>query len=256
MDCPSQLTLEEFLMDGGKDAVEEHVASCEGCTQRLAEMRRLSGEFRRVVYPDTAPSVLASVERAPRLASLLRPPRLSTLLRWLSAPALATAVAACMLLFVGHGPVDPAAPDGGYVGAKGEPITLAVFARTLDGAEPLTDGGRVEPGTALRFEVRAPGDACRLWLVSIDELARVSRLYPPAGAAVPHTGGAVPGGVLLDDRTGPERVFAVCSREPIEYSVVERAARAAARRGVRAARELSGLPHGALQTTVLLEKAR
>src|SRR5512133_128245 len=125
MACPSELMLEEFLMDGTCAAIGDHVAACVGCTQRLAEMRRLSGEFRRIVYPDTAPAVLDSVAR---------PYSLPMLLRWLSAPTLAAAAVASILLFVGRAPIDLSAPDQNYVGTKGEQIVLTVFARTLDGA--------------------------------------------------------------------------------------------------------------------------
>jgi hypothetical protein len=93
----------------------------------------------------------------------------------------------------------------------------------------------------------------------VDGRGEVSRLFP-AGGDVPATvtgGATLPGGAALDGEPGPERLYAVCSPEPIPYDRVERSVRTAMagdggalRRGGR----LPGLPAGAAQATVLVEK--
>ena len=249
--CPSQLNLEEYLLDPKGASIGEHVEACARCGEQLAEMRRLTSVFERIVYPETAGAVLDSVERRPWVRILMR---------YLAAPALVGAAATCALMLItGVGTHRDVSPNDDYVGTKGASMGLTVFARTLDGSQALADGSQVRPGTALRFEVRAPGEACRLWLVSIDGLGHVSRLYPTTGTAMPHSGGPLPGGVFLDDRTGPERFYAVCSREPLDYAVVERATHEVGAGGdcrVREAQVLGGLPRDAEQASLLLEKAR
>ncbi len=248
--CPSQLALEEYLLDPDTVPIGEHVDACARCGEQLAEMRRLTAVFQRVVYPETADAVLDSIERAPWFRRIMK---------LLTAPALVGAAATCgLILLVGRFAVADRPADD-YVGTKGATLGLTVFARTLDGAEALADGSSVRPGTALRFDVRSPSNGCSLWLLSIDDLGHVSRLYPASGAPVTHHGGPLPGGVFLDDRTGPERFYAICSPAPIDYAVVERAARQAGAGGdrrVRQAQVLGGLPRDAAQATLLLEKTR
>jgi hypothetical protein len=237
--CPSDLQLEEMLVAGEASAHTGHVASCEGCGARVDEMRRLGEEFRREVYPLTVDAVTNAVARPRRR-------------RWLLLLAPLPALGAAAIAFL----VAPRTPPPDYVGMKGGDLVLGVFAQTPGGAHALADGEQVPAGASLRFQVRSAGP-CRLWLVSIDAAGQVSRLYPVSGEAEVVAPGALPGGAVLDGRPGPERIFAVCSRRPLGFEDVERAARTAAGGGeeaVRATRLLSGLPAESLQATLLLEK--
>ncbi len=237
--CPSDLELEAYLLDAEHSRAAAHVETCARCQARLAEMRRVGDEFRRVVYPATVDAV---VERS-------RGGRRSR--RWLVALApVAAAAAAAAFLLLG--------PSGDYVGVKGGELALAVFVAGPDGARGVADGATIPANAALRFQVR-PAHSCRLWLVSVDASGQVSRLYPPAGdeaAAVAAPGGPLPGGAILDGRPGPERIFAVCTERALPFAAVERSAQAGGRgaSAVRASNGLSGLPRGALQATLLLEK--
>ncbi|HEX9052482.1 MAG TPA: DUF4384 domain-containing protein, partial [Anaeromyxobacter sp.] len=164
---------------------------------------------------------------------------------------LGAAAAAAVLLVL-------ARPPAGHVGTKGGGLGLSVFVSDGAAARAVTDGEAVPAGAAVRFQVR-PARACRLWVVSVDGAGQVSRLFPPTGdsAAALETASTLPGGARLDGRAGPERIFAVCSPAPLLYADVERAAQASAAGGegpLRAARALPGLPPGAAQATVLLEK--
>jgi hypothetical protein len=235
--CPSDLGLERHLQDPARSALAAHLAACPACRERVARMEAEAEEFRRFVYPAT----VGAVEDAAEKAAGWRPWRLAL---WLAPVAAAAAVA----LMWG--------PGSDYVGAKGFPFTA--WLADPAGARAVTDGGEVPAAGALRFRVQPPAP-CRLWIVSVDSGGQVSRLYPAEGegGAEVRQGGALPGGAVLDGRPGPERLFAVCATGPIPFARVEQAARAAAGGGagaVRSGKMLPGLPRGAVQATLLLEK--
>ncbi|HEY6106753.1 MAG TPA: DUF4384 domain-containing protein, partial [Anaeromyxobacteraceae bacterium] len=190
------------------------------------------------------PATVGAVEEAAERAAGRRRWRLPLLL----APVAAAAAAVALM----WGP----SPD--YVGPKGFPFTAWLAGPA--GARAVGDGGEVPAAGALRFRVQPPVP-CRLWVVSVDAVGQVSRLYPAEGqgegGAEVREGGALPGGAVLDGRPGPERLFAVCAREPLPFARLERAVRDAAAGGagaVRSGKVLGGLPRGAVQATLLLEK--
>jgi len=242
--CASELALEAHLFDPARSRVRTHVASCGSCRSRLARMQQEGEEFRRFVEPRTIERVVTRVQ-APaargwkRVLQLLVP-----------AGGLAAAAAALLLL--------SPRPPSDYMGAKGTALSLQVFVGSAEGVRELADGESVPAGSLLRFRV-ATGQPCQLWLLSADALGAVSRLYPPDGdrpAAV--TGGTtLPGGVALDGQAGPERLYAVCSPDPLPLAAVLAATRSAAAGGGDALRRtgrLPGLPPAAAQATLLVEK--
>lgn len=236
--CPSDLALERHLQDPDRSALAAHLPGCPACRERIARMEAQAEEFRRFVYPAT----VGAVEEAAARAAGRRRWRLSL---WLA--PLAAAAAALALWW---GPADD------YVGVKGFPFTA--WLADAAGARAVEDGGEVPAAGALRFRVQPPAP-CHLWIVSVDSGGQVSRLYPAQGegGADLRQGGALPGGAVLDGRPGPERLFAVCAREPVPFARVERAARAVGAGGagaVRSGKVLAGLPRGAVQATLLLEK--
>ncbi|HEY6104842.1 MAG TPA: DUF4384 domain-containing protein [Anaeromyxobacteraceae bacterium] len=236
--CPSDLALERHLQDPARSALAPHLGACPACRERVARMEAEAEEFRRFVYPAT----VGAVEDAAEKVAGRRPWRLAL---WLAPAAAAAAVVALMW-----------GPGSDYVGTKGFPFTAWLAGPA--GARAVTDGGEVPAAGALRFRVQPPAP-CRLWIVSVDSGGQVSRLYPAEGegGAEVRQGGALPGGAVLDGRAGPERLFAVCAPEPIPFARVEQAARAVAAGGagaVRSGKVLPGLPRGAVQGTLLLEK--
>jgi hypothetical protein len=241
--CPSDLRLELYAFGVEHSQATSHIESCSGCQRRLEEMQEATATFRREVYPATRERILESGRGWRRAFD------------WLQArapvPVLAAGAAALLL-------AKPAGPPGDYVGAKGGSLGMTVFAQTVDGAQPLADGSPVPASAALRFHLSVAGP-CKLWLVSVDETATVSRLYPAAGdsAATISAAGPLPGGAVLDGNKGPERIFAVCAPEPMPFAELERAVRKAAAGGpeaVRRARPLSEVPGGTSQVTLLIEK--
>ncbi len=253
MRCPSDLMLEKHLLGRSAPWVREHVPSCQGCRGRLDAMRQLGNEFRCQVYP-------ATVDQVVEAGRLARPwARWWAALRGVLAPASAIATAAVLALVVamtGVGSV--AGPSPEYVGSKGAPLSLTVFAEAPGGSRLLADGEVVGAGAALRFQIHSSAE-CRLWILSVDSSGEVSRLYPAIGdgGAEITASGLLPGGAVLDGRDGPERLYAVCSSTPLGFDEVARSVRAAAGGGAEAVRNagaLRGIAGGVTQATVLVEK--
>lgn len=245
---PSELALERHLLDPAASPVRGHVEGCARCAARLAEMKRQGEEFLQFVFPATVEKVEEAAEKGARRFSWIQ----------IFAPISAVAAGAAALFLL----VQPAS-DGfpaGYDGIKGSGgVGLSVFLNGASGAHAAREGEAVPAAGAMRFRIQVTRDPCHLWIVSVDAAGQVSRLFPTQGdgGALVATRFEIPGGALLDGKTGPERVFAICTRQPIFYAAVERAVQAAAARGeaaVRGVRTVPGLPDGTAQASVLLEK--
>ena len=119
--CPSELALEQYLLQPERSASSAHVTGCNSCQARLVEMRQEGDEFRRSVYPRTLDAVL---ERAQGKRVWVR---------WLwlvPAPVLA---AAAMLIVA-----RPSTPADDYSGTKGAGLGLAIYS---DGAAGMLASG-------------------------------------------------------------------------------------------------------------------
>jgi len=238
--CPSDLRLEAHLLDARASGLTAHLEGCAGCQARLHRMEAEGEHFRRFVFPATVDAVVDAARPARRTS-------------WFAAFVPAAAVAGAGLLVF----LSPA-PPADYVGLKGDALGLTVFVGAPEGARAVADGASIPAASALRFQIRS-STPCRLWIVSVDAAGQVSRLYPPWGdeGAEVESARPLPGGAVLDGRPGPERVFAVCTAQPLSLHDLEAAGRAVASGGgdgVRRARQLDGLPDGALQASLLLEK--
>jgi hypothetical protein len=239
--CPSDLRLERHLLDPQRSGLAPHLAACERCRARLAEMERQGEDFRRFVYPATVDAV---VERA-------RPRRP----RWLALVAVPVAAAAAAAVFL----LVPRSPSPDYLGAKGG-LALSVYVATDGGARAVGEGERVPADAAVRFQVH-PAAPCRLWVASVDAGGTISRVFPPGkggtGAELPPGAAALPGGAVLDGKPGPERFYAICVPAGIVWPEIVRAVADAAGKGpeaVRAPGALRGLPKGTAAASVLVEK--
>jgi hypothetical protein len=196
--------------------------------------------FRRFVLPATLDSVLE--KNAPRRRKA-----------WTWLFAIAPAAAAIALVVA----LRPPRPADDYVGPKGG-MGLVAYVNAPGGANLVRDGQAVRPSAALRFTVN-PGGSCNLWIVSVDESGQVSRIYPAAGNdGEPVSGKRVtlPGGAVLDGRTGLERFYGVCSPAPLAYDDVVKCVQNSVHgpADVRKGPALTGLPKGARQVSLLVEK--
>ncbi|MFL5291219.1 MAG: hypothetical protein ACJ79U_06850 [Myxococcales bacterium] len=242
---PSELAMEAYLLDPERSSLSDHLGGCETCKARLARMEKEGEDFRRFVLPATLDRVVEANSR-----------RRFSLNGWMMAVPAMAAAAVLAVLVLPKTP-DPEGPPEDYIGVKGG-LGLVVYTTSERGATTVSDGAKVNPRAALRFKVR-PGNTrpCNLWLLSIDEAGQVSRIYPTEGEEGAHIAQPtpLPGGAMLDGKTGFERLYAVCSPVPIAYGQVESAVRASMSSGsIRKAMLLAGLPKGAAQTTVLLDK--
>ena len=237
---PSELALEAYLLDRETSPVAPHLGGCEHCRARVARMEREGEDFRRFVLPATLDAVLE--KNAPQR----RKPWL-----WLLGIAPVAAVAALIVVVT-----RPEQPPDDYVGEKGG-MSLVAYLGAPGGAKMVLDGQAVSPSSALRFSV-APHGRCNLWIVSVDESAQISRIYPAQGdgGAPVSKQGALPGGAVLDGRAGLERFYAVCSPAPLGYDALTKSVRASVRGAddLRKGPALSGLPKGTRQASLLLEK--
>jgi anti-sigma factor RsiW len=222
MNHPSELKLERHLLDPDRSPIQEHLAGCERCRARVAEMEKQGEDFRRFVYPATLEEVVKR-RWAPMRAL------------WVIAPA---AGLATVLLIARTGPTSD------YVGSKGGALALTAYAPLPSGAKALEEGEAVPAGASLRFRVRAE-QPCMLSLVSVDATGQVSKLY----AQEVRGDVTLPGGVRLDGKAGPERFFAAC--DPGGSDAVEQAARRVGQE-IRQNRALPGVQGP--QASLLIEK--
>lgn len=237
--CPSDLRLEAYLLDPERSAEAGHVAGCPSCKVRLDRMNAEADDFRQYVFPATVDAVVAAA--APRPGP-----------GWFGALLpLAAACAAGLLLFV-----KPVAPEG-VLAARGEVLSLEVFTEAPEGSRQLTNGELIPLAAPLKFRV-ATSVPCRVRVVAADCEGRVSVLYPPAGEDAPLVSGTtvLPGDAKLGGDEGPERIYAICTREPmpvlaLAVSLQDQATGDDDR--VRRAGRISGLPPGSLQATLLVE---
>jgi hypothetical protein len=226
MNHPSDLKLEAHLLDKAS-GLAPHIGECEKCRARLARMEREGEDFRRYVYPATLDGLLPKA----------RP-------WWIFLVPVAAALAIGVVV---------RGPSADYVGTKGNAFKLTVYAGLSEGAVPLPDRGVVPASAALRFRVQAANE-CTLSIVSIDGDGQISQIVP--GVAISGAQ-ALPGGAVLDGHAGPERIYAVCARSQIPAAELDQAVKGSVGIGqeaVRGGTSLRGLPDGAMQTTLLLEK--
>jgi hypothetical protein len=232
---PTDLELERALL-GESVAAASHLSGCEQCAPRVAWMKELGQHFDAHVYPRLRARL---VDRA-----TTPPPR-----RWWPFAVLVP-IAAAALLFV----LVPRGPSPDYIGLKGGNLgTLEVYLGDGRAGRRLMSGDVVHPQDGLRFFVIAPQHDA--FVFTVDATGRVSALYPEQGGAPVRAEGLLPGGAVLDETTGPERVFAVFPTRPMTFDEVRAAAaQAFAHPSEQAVREVERLPLDAPQQSLLLEK--
>jgi hypothetical protein len=248
--CPSDLQLEVYLLSPDSSGVAGHVGTCTRCGERLAAMRVIGEEFLRDVFPATRDRIVAEARHAGPGGALAPSIQARARWRWLVVAApVAAAIAAVLLL--AYGPY-----------WRGKAIDLAVFVDASGTLQRIRDGAVVPASAELRFRVR-PGAPCNLWVLSVNGEGDIVRLYPPKGdrsaerRSLPPSAHDLPAVAALDGRPGPQRIFAVCTQSPVPWNTVKTAAAERLGSGaeaVRAYRSIPGLPAGASQTTLLLEK--
>jgi hypothetical protein len=242
----SQMTIDglaaRLLSDAETATARAHVASCTRCRGDLETAEAACATFTREVLPRTLDRL------APRRAAPWR----------ILAPAFAVSGLATVLLvvwFVRRAPVPPTADDD--LRMKGA-LTFQVFASRGDQVFAVRDATRLAAGDKIRFVVGA-GEARYVLVASIDGAGHATIYHPYGGARsapAPVQPTDLPGSIVLDAAPGPERVFALVSREPLAAGDVARTLEALGERGAAAIRATPTLDlPGVTQASVVFEKA-
>jgi len=231
----SQLMLDALALralDRASEArVHAHLASCASCRDDARIAAQLRQRFTVHVLPRGVPA-----RRRERRAWLWIPPLVAALLAigWCSRPA-------------------PVAE----LGIKGA-ASWWVFANRDGRVFAVRDGTTLAAGDRIRFTV-TPAGARYLLVASIDGRGAATIYYPYGGpqSAIVQADRVEPAGSIeLDAATGPERIYALLSDEPIAADTVIARLRAVAVGGadaIRGARALE-LPVRA-QLSLVFEKA-
>lgn len=240
---PSPFALSAWVLEAlsAEEAarVRGHLAQCERCRGELEAMQAAHARFRRDVLPRTLPGIRE---------------HLSWRRFWPGAllPTLALTAAALMMITVHHSP-SPHEPR-----AKGG-VAMQVFLHEPGGARPARDAERATAGDELRFVVE-PDGLPYLLVASVDGTGAASVYFPFDGAQSAPLASAprqeLPGSVVLDEAPGPERIFALFSRHPLDGAAVRRLLLAVGAGGAEAIRATRSLPVAGAdaQVSLLLEK--
>jgi hypothetical protein len=217
------------------DAHFETCTDCSRARQGVARIVSLLGEARHRPPAGWQAAVLAHPD--PGRATPASPPRARR--RWpLAAAALAVAG---LVLLVGRG----RQPDP-YLAAKG--ASLTIVRRQGTGAHIVGAGEAVRAGDELRFIVGGPAldEYPFLVLGSVDGTGEFSPFYPfeRTGRSLlrPRPGEPLPGGIILDDAPGAERIVTVLSARRLTVEEVARAARSAVASGHEAFDRVGAVP--------------
>jgi hypothetical protein len=202
-----------------------HVAECEACTSRLAEIARARAEY-LAAYPaeDFVRQVAARAERAGRAASTGDRSNVDTgRRRWLGGlGGLALAVAGIALYVI----PSRQAPD--EIRLKGG-VSWSVVAQRGTRTWAISEGETLKPGDRLAFAYSLSQDRY-LVLLGIDDAGTVVQYGPEeAPLRLARGQGRVPFAIELDARPGEEQLVALFSQTPVvDVTAAKRALAAAA----------------------------
>ena len=210
--CLSDLALDRLI--AGEVEEPTHLAGCDACRSRLAELRADADSFAGSVW------IAGAARRATRAAGASR-------WRWWAAIAVPAVAAAAVAIWIALPRDDAGAPG---VRTKGS-VALDVVVKRGDGTiERLGPAARVAPGEAVRFLV-STDRAGYLAILGLDAAGVVSAYLPDPGAPTPAIGAgreqAQPGSIILDETAGAERFVALVCPRAMEVDALVAAARRA-----------------------------
>lgn len=223
-----------------------HVEGCVRCQAVLAELARSDQHFDAAVFPHTAPAVLRRRAQGRRLLAFSLGP-------------LVLAAAAVVLFVRAQGPDD--AGDG--TRSKGpsplQPLvpSLEIYARRGELLLPLVAGNSVARGDQLRFVVQRPSTLKYALVLSLTGDGGAVVYHPVGGTVATELHGIarrieLPGGVAVDARPGPERIFLLMDQKSFSLTTILPALERAG--GVDADERQAALPVAAV-VSIRLERA-
>lgn len=199
------------LSSADQVTAEGHLEGCARCRDDVAAARALHEKFAADVLPRTLPTVRARARRSTK---------------WIGVGAVALAAAAAIALVL-HFKAPPAKPEEPYLAIKGS-AGMKIVAQHAGTQLEVVDGVKLAKGDAIRFVVD-PNGLPYLLVASVDGDGQVTVYFPVGGKESGRVEDGhkveLPGSIVLDDARGPERVFALFSREPIAAEPVAAALR-------------------------------
>lgn len=230
-----------------RSTIEAHLKTCAECREERALLGNSRAEFSSQVLPRTAVVLRARLRQQRRWFA--RP------LVW--APALACAAA---MMLVWARPRGLAPTDDQAIHTKGQSELLLVARQKGRVFTVDRFNHELHRGDEIRFVV-GQGDAALSFLLiaSIDGRGQTNVYFPYHGqksGRIDHPGRwEVPGSIVLDEATGPERFFALFSREPVDAAALTAKLAALGRQGWDAIRRTTQLDWaGVEQRSMFIEK--
>jgi hypothetical protein len=231
-----------------QDWAAAHATTCPRCAELARTLEGYRRDFADQALPRTRAAVRAGVRRASG-----RPPR------WWGALVAAPVLALMLLVVVGRKPARPRGepPEEPAIAEKGGPA-LAIVARRGARVFPVRSGDPLQPGDQIRFVLKGVSYPYGM-IASVDGAGRANIYVPYEGARSisvnPGNEVEIEGSIVLDGRLGPERVFALFSRDPLSSEAVRRALADIGSRGGEAIRKTTSLPVTAdAQSSLLIQK--
>lgn len=218
-ECGVRLTeLERYacgeLAEDRHQEIEKIQDSCAHCQTELERLSREKDEF------------LASVNVAAQSAQILEklevtPPQFwifrGHFSQWVGALTLVVAMAFIVPTVLKQDPL--------MNRTKGAKVGLQVYLNSEGEARLIAQGSKLKEGDQIQFKYQARGFT-HLMIISVDGRNTISSLYPSApGSSVsitPEGSHVLKGSIVLDDALGPEKVYAIYSKQALDYVEVER----------------------------------
>lgn len=250
-----ELTAHELLLDeleaGRRRSAEAHLASCEGCRERLDGLRAELAE----PLPPMEAQVVAFPQPPARPEPIRAPP--PRRIPWVTGLAGGLALAAGLLLFA-RWPQPETAQTPEHFTARGGSWFNVFRADASGQVRPVASGDEVRAGDRLGFRVQLPR-ARQVMVLGLDDAGGAPYMAWPE-ASVGHSQ-EVPGtpdptdlnkAIELDATPGTERIIALQCDAPLSW---DRAAAAASAVQAAADTPLPALIPGCEQSEVRLRKA-
>ena len=209
--CPSDFTFDRQLLgelEGEeKTSLENHLAGCERCTRRFAELTREADAWKKSPPPRKLPR--ARAQGWPWVAGVI-------------------ALAACLVLFVRT----KISETRGYVGTKGTPAVELLLhrqgeTRIWDGHAPLRPGDALALRVACEglehLVVASPASETPSTSKRLAGFARSKGWQRLSQGACPNQGEPLPFTLVVDDEPGDERLAVVLSQEELNDVALQEA---------------------------------
>lgn len=240
MSCPSDYQMDEYWLAGKPEnhPVHGHLEGCESCRKRLVEWEQADEKFSKEVFPATEEKVVERLSKSR-----------SGFFGFFTYPRLAAAAAVVLAVVLAVALWHPGEREATYIGIKGV-LGLEVYCQRADQVFRVNPGDRLLAEDRIRFAVSTPGPG-QVMIVSVDKQGDVSLFYPPGPVGGGRT--ELEGSTILDESSGPERIFVVFSEEALNFGAVQ----SAVERGLKDSggiENLKKLPLELAQNSLLIHK--